>query len=98
MEQIYDFMGYTSTKFLFIAFLLMYVGSFLTTEYHRGSNAICLGAKFVIERNIEIEYNLRKSGDIEGANKLHKSLVALANRADDCEFNLLKILKRRRHK
>jgi hypothetical protein len=95
MEKISDFLGSRTAKFFFLSFVLMFVGLFFMNEYQRGESAVCNGAKFVIERNIDIEYNLRKNGDIEGANKLHKSLVNLANLADDCEFNLLKLLKRR---
>lgn len=97
MEKFTEFLGSRGAKILFLSFLLIFLGSFFTKQYERGNNAVCNGARFVIERNLEIEYNLRKNGDIESANELHKSLVKLAKRADDCEFNLLKLL-RRRHK
>jgi hypothetical protein len=96
LEYIYDFLGQRTTKFLFLSFLLLFTGAFILNMYESGQNTVCKEAKFIIERNIEIEYNLRKNGQIEDANKLHKSLVGLAERLDDCDFSLLKLLKRRR--
>src|SRR5882672_2927666 len=96
LEKVDNYLGSWSAKFLFLAIILLFIGSFFLTTYENGNAAVCSGYRSVIESNIIIEKQLVATGHKNDAILLHNSLVKLAKRADDCDVNLLKLLKRKR--
>jgi hypothetical protein len=95
LETVYDIMGSHTTKVLFLSLYLIVIGLFFLNQYQSGEETMCKEARFMIARNVEIEYNMRSSGDIESADKLHKSLLNLSDITQDCNFNIKRLLKRK---
>lgn len=96
LEDVNEFLISPAAKFLFVAMLLIFLGSFFITMYNDGNESVCSEVKEVIVQNVQIEKKLMLEGHTKDAFMLYNSLEKLIKKADYCDTNLLhKLLQRR---
>jgi hypothetical protein len=91
-EDFGEFLISSTAKLLFLALLLMFIGSFLLNMYQSGNETVCDEVKEVLKHDLIIEKDLINNGHIKDAKLLHTSLVDLAKKADYCDESIIKKL------